>query len=311
MLQLQWTPSYEYVNFIFNGEYYGVYMLIETVGRNRKSRLDVDDTGYIFEYDSYWWNENMYIESPLSSCPMHYTLKYPDTDELSKEQLSYVTETINSMEQSVTDGTYPDIIDVNSFATWILAEDLLGNRSGGGSNVFFTKFDNTKTSKVMMGNLWDFDRIFLMEDSWSGCRDVFLWSKLFQNNNKAFVDAYVSKWNSIKDHFFDDIISFLDDYKNTPEGRALDQSLLYEEYIWNDHNGTVSDNIEIAKSWFKRRRQWMASEISKMESTGIKHNRNIDDSCTDVIYDLSGRKLTSPSSKHGIYIYDKRIVVKK
>ena len=49
---LQWTPAYEYVNVMFNGDYRGVYMLVETVERNNKCRLNVADSGYVIEYDA-------------------------------------------------------------------------------------------------------------------------------------------------------------------------------------------------------------------------------------------------------------------
>ena len=49
---MQWTPSYQYVNLILNGEYKGLYMLCESVERNKSCRLNVDKSGYIFEYDA-------------------------------------------------------------------------------------------------------------------------------------------------------------------------------------------------------------------------------------------------------------------
>ena len=57
LLGFEWTPQYRYVNLVINGNYKGVYMLVEAITRNNKCRLCVDDDGYIFEYDAYWWNE--------------------------------------------------------------------------------------------------------------------------------------------------------------------------------------------------------------------------------------------------------------
>ncbi len=34
MLGLQWTPCYQYVNVVLNGDYQGLYMLAESVDRN-------------------------------------------------------------------------------------------------------------------------------------------------------------------------------------------------------------------------------------------------------------------------------------
>lgn len=310
LLEMQWTPSYRYVNFILNGKYEGVYMLAEAVERNPKCRLNVEDTGFVFEYDSYWWNEDLFVESSTAS-PMNYTFKYPDSDEITDDQLSYFKDMINTVEQSVFNGTYPDYIDLNSFASWILAQDILGNRSGGGSNVYLTKYDNSPSTKVMMGNLWDFDRIFLMNDSWSGCRGVFLWPYLFDNPNPEFVDSYVSKWNQVKDWIFDDVISYMIDFMNSAEGKALDESLLIDESLWNEQNGSVGDNVEIAKEWLKTRKRWMSDEINKMST--IILNQIDDDTRTKTrdryYYDLIGRKIAP--TPFGVYIHNNKKVILK
>jgi len=139
---MQWTPAYEYVNLILNGEYKGLYMLCESVKRNSRCRLNVDKTGFIFEFDAYWWNESVYVESTLKRHPMNYTFKYPDENDFTEETRSYFTEMIHQVESSIKDGTYADYIDVNSFVTWLLAQDILGNMDAGGSNFYLSKFDS-------------------------------------------------------------------------------------------------------------------------------------------------------------------------
>ena len=62
-------------------------------------------------------------------------------------------------EESTRNGSYQNMIDVESFARWMLAHDILGNTDGAGSNIFITKYDNTETSLIKMGPLWDFDVI--------------------------------------------------------------------------------------------------------------------------------------------------------
>lgn len=290
LFQLQWAPSHEYVNVILNDEYIGVYVLAKAVNRNVKGRLNVDDTGYVFEYDAYWWNEDVYVKSSTSS-PMNYTFKYPDSDDITEEQLSYFTQMINTVEQSVDNGTYPDYIDVNSFASWILAQDILGNKDGGGSNVFLTKYDNSGNSKVMMANMWDFDRLLQAKDEWSWCRLVFLWPKLFKSQNKTFVDAYVTKWNHVKDWIFDDLILYMDDMMNSPKGYALDESLVIEKTLCdglNEPNGTVEDYVENVREWLKSRKIWMEERINQMSTSSLPHLIQDKPILTNSYYNLGG-----------------------
>ena len=63
LIEMQWTPQYCFVNLMINGDYRGIYILTESVKRDIDCRLNVDKTGYIIEYDAYWWNEDVYFES--------------------------------------------------------------------------------------------------------------------------------------------------------------------------------------------------------------------------------------------------------
>ena len=50
---------------------------------------------FIIEYDTYWWNEEVFFESDWSYS-MNYTFKYPNDEDLSKEQIDYIKSQIDS-----------------------------------------------------------------------------------------------------------------------------------------------------------------------------------------------------------------------
>ena len=105
LFKLQWTPCYKYVNVVFNGDYRGVYMLIEAVGRNSKCRLNVDkENGFIIEYDAYWWNEDLYFDSLINSM-FKFTFKYPDSEDLEELQFNQVKSSVYEMENYIIGGT--------------------------------------------------------------------------------------------------------------------------------------------------------------------------------------------------------------
>ncbi len=88
MMALPWTPAWRFVNVVINGDYRGVYVLAESVKRNADCRLNVDkQTGFIVEYDPYYWNEDVYVESSIPSS-LHYSFKYPDSEDITEQQLS-------------------------------------------------------------------------------------------------------------------------------------------------------------------------------------------------------------------------------
>ena len=307
---MQWTPAYEYVNLILNGEYKGLYMLCESVKRNSRCRLNVDKTGFIFEFDAYWWNENVYVESTLKRHPMNYTFKYPDENEFTEDSRAYFTEMIHQVESSVKDGTYADYIDVNSFVTWLLAQDILGNMDAGGSNFYLSKFDNSDQTKVAFALLWDFDMIFVCQEQWGSVHEYRWFFYEYLLSNEAFIKAYVAKWQEISPTIFDQLFSYLEDYAASEEAPAFNQSVELDNQLWDEDRRTASERTQGIISWLTRRKAWMDQAIEEMSATvsGI-HSVTTSPQTDDVIYNLQGQRVSHPQK--GIYLRNgKKYVVK-
>lgn len=306
LAKLQWTPAFQYVNVIMNGSYEGIYILMESVKRNTKCRLDVSDTGYIAEYDPYFWNEDVFVWSNLNWItwlPMNYTFKYPDSEDITQEQIDYFATYIDKVEDSLHDGSYPDYIDVESFARWMIARDILGNSDGAGSNIFFTKYDNTPNSKIMMANLWDLDGIMKNENKWDEVhkKGIFYYFDLFEwSKNHDFRRMYKYIWNQEKDAIFDQMKNFLDEYPTSEEAIAMDKSIVLDNQRWNTDNDGVEVSIKNAKDWFTKRKKWLDDAIDDIY-VGIENIQLDETEDTPVYYNLKGQRLNTPPTK-GVYI---------
>jgi len=310
ILGLQWTPAHRYVNLVINGKYQGMYELFESIKRNPSCRLNVDKTGFIFEYDLYFWNEDLYVkasESIKDIWPMNYTFKYPDTVDFTESQLTYFKKMIAQAEKSLSDGSYPEYIDVESFAEWILAHDLLGNHDGKGSNIFLTKKDTTENSKIMMGCLWDMDRIFEMEGNWDPSHGMFFFKLLFNNENKTFVNVYKQKWEQYSQAITEGLVSFLDYFVASETAHAIDQSTVLDNQRWGTNYGTVQQYVDQAREWFTQRKEWLDHEIGKLDTgTGIRVVRTAHTAAP--YYNLQGQQVDHPKSGR-IYIHQGHKVV--
>ena len=299
---LQWTPAFEHINVIFNGKYMGVYLLMESVRRNRSCRLDVDDTGYIFEYDQYWWNEPLYVESSIKDDPIHYTFKYPEPEAISPAQLAYFTEMIQKTEQSIDDGTYPQYIDLDSFAAWLLAHDILGSWDGTGSNIFLTKYDDTSNSKLMMGNLWDIDNSFQTFGEWDNSHNHFFFKKLFDPacENKAFIQAYIKKYDELSPKIFDETANFIEEFRNSHKAEAISKSTDMECDLFQKWNPGVDSCLIKALDWLDSRSVWMAHAVDSLrtEASGIHAIQS--DTQAEQVFSVDGRKRSR--MKRGINI---------
>ncbi len=267
MLGLQWTPRYQYVNVVLNGDYQGLYMLVESVDRNADCRLDVEKSGYVFELDAYWWNEDLSVKTSFG-WNVNYTFKYPDSEDITDEQLSNFEKYIYQMEASLMDATYTEYIDVESFANWMLAHDILGDIDSAGSNMFLTKYDDSSTSKIMMGSLWDYDMIMKAEE-WAYIHQAYYFSLLFESENGTFKNTYARRWKDVKDILFDSLFEYFDQFVESPEGQALNAAIPYHNNRWTEYElQTIQTYFESAKSYFETRKSWLDENIVFEPSVG-------------------------------------------
>lgn len=266
LLALQWTPRFQYVNVVFNGDYRGLYMLMEAVERNADCRLDVDkETGYIVELDAYWWNEERYVLASFDE-PLNYTFKYPDEDDLTQEQADYIQGVLTDAENATRDGTYPEKIDVESFARWMLAHDILGNADGAGSNMYLTKYDNSTASLLMMGCLWDFD-VIMQSEEWDEIHGRYFFKGLFASDNRSFVQQYVHLWRTKGRLAFDSLERCLDDYLASELRHAVDASIEKNNGRWASEMHDLPSSavfVEQAKTYFSRRKDWLEERILEL-----------------------------------------------
>ena len=299
-----WTPAYTFVNLFINNNYRGVYMLLESIKRNKDCRLDVDkQTGYIFECDAYWWNEATYF-STLSN--RKFTFKYPDEEDITQEQIDYITEVVNDMETAINNGTYPEYIDTTSFASWILAHDILGTNDSGGSNIYLTKYDNTPESKITMSTLWDFGSIMQSNNRFSRIHtdSFFYYGELFNSSNTSFSELYRSLWKQKGNIIIDSLIAFLTDFSTSETASAINQSRPYDTLRWNYEGSTVQQNIDEAINWLSDRKVWMNDTTNNISE--IKYHTT-----DSKVYNLTGNTVKGATYKKGIYIKNKKKFVIK
>ena len=266
LVKMTWTPRHHYVNVVMNGSYRGAYLLCESVKRNPDCRINVDKTtGYIFECDPYWWNEDVYVTS-LKSPAYNFTFKYPDSDDILPEQLDYMQWVVTDYENSLNNTNYPDKIDVVSFAAWCLAHDLMGTQDSGGANRYYYKYDNTDTSRIVMPVLWDFDMVERTTSQWSRCHTSHF-DMLFNNSNRQFVDEFVAQWRRVKPTFYDDFVEAMNAFTSSAEGQALVASSALEYQRWN-FDLEVLDCAGDRKYWYQARVEWIDPMINALNPIG-------------------------------------------
>ena len=278
-----WTPKFTYVNVIMNGIYRGVYMLIESVEQSEK-RVDVSDSGYIIEVDTYFFKEPFYFRTNSNRT---ITFKYPDEDEIeeNRELITFIKNYMDVVEDKIQDGIYEDYINTESFARWQLIHDILGSKDYKGSNIYMTKYDNTTPdstyengtwSKIEMSTPWDFDGIYSTNNSWAKQHysDRNYTTSLFTNSNSAFFDSYQEQWEDIADNVWSELSTKLNNLKNDI-GEDINISRQLDAVKWNTSYKTVEQDIASAQTWFSSRVEWLNTAINGMKKVLLPDFTNI------------------------------------
>ena len=241
LIGMEWTSGHRYVNLVMNGDYRGLYLLCEPVERNTRCRIDVSKTGYIVESDAYFWCEDLYFPSSLN--PFGWTLKYPDADDVTEEQVSFLSRELAQLEESLVGPQYAERIDVESFARWLLAR---------------------------MPVLWDFDTIFRMEGAWANIhRERFFFHFLLASEDDTFRRAYLWLWNEVHQAVFEGMLSYIDSYAASEEASAVDASMRLDAERWNSGYTCLGDHLDKARAWFRSREAWLDERIT--EEIGALH----------------------------------------
>jgi len=170
-----------YCEMVLNGEYRGVYVLLEKIKRDRNrvaiAEMDRGDIagdaltgGYIIKVDK---TDGEEVESFPSNLPstsgqhVYYQYHYPRPDSITQEQKDYIQDLIYEFE-SVMDGDsfddpvsgYPKYIDVDSFVDFFILNEICKNVDGYRLSSFMYKDRDSRDGRFHMGPIWDFNLAF-------------------------------------------------------------------------------------------------------------------------------------------------------
>ena len=300
-LDMVWTPSWEFVNLVYNGKYHGLYLLVESTERNPKCRLDVSPTGFIVEHDAYWWKApEESFPSSLTGPRYAYTFKWPDYDELENYRINYIEDTIRAYEEATTQDNYSDLIDVNSLARWVLGHDILGTLDTGGANRYICKYDDTAGSKLFMGNMWDFDTSENLTDQLTIFHTYFFKEMFNNKKNQALLRAYVEMWDYYGERIFDSLDKLFS--KQISEGDELyDKNAALDHSRWGwDVQTDYKFTAERQKNYDSNRRKHMKEAVSNLRKD-ISAIVEIEDS--EAIVNVEGMHLEVSGVSGEVHLY--------
>lgn len=281
---LAWTVRNEYVEFYFNGQYQGLYLLTEQVKEdpnrvNITEMLTSDNSGeavtggYLLELDGYF-DEDQKFRSASTQLPVN--IKYPDPEELTPDQFAYIEQYFNAADAAVASkaGNMFDYFDRASLIDyWIISEVTANHEPLNPKSTYFFK---DRGGKLTAGPIWDFDYETLVthtQNEWMLYDKVSQmmngrpsWWHIFLQNSE-FRAACKKRWQEWKP-FLKTVPDFI-----TAEQKAISEALARDNSRWPSINGTGNPNRDESltsaaatarlKTVYTTRLEWLDTQISK------------------------------------------------
>ena len=323
-LEMPYTPYGRSVDVLLNGEYKGNYQLCDHID-DKKNRVEIDtladkssdqnSTAFLIEVDARAATEKCWFKSEKGT-PV--TIHYPDDDEITPLQKSYIEDCFNALEKD-----WKKTLDLNTFIRHFLVGELSGNTDTYWS-VYMYKHRMNDT--IFVGPVWDFDIAFDNDQRTYpvNSKKDFLYRSggSTTGNMKKFVDDIVVNdaeakakmleiWGEARENGLTEqhLIDFIDkQVDNLQESQELNfmrwpmmNELVHENpTVW----GSYTEEVENVRRFITERLTWMDNKLGYTYNPSGIIEATVDFAKPYQIYDLLGRSYTG-SIQHlpqGLYI---------
>jgi len=225
----------KFFELIINGEYVGVYALLEKIKRDKNrvdiSKLNPEDNfgdeltgGYIIKIDKTdgainngWYSDFLPFNNSWQK--ILYQYHYPEGDEITYAQSEYIKSKVYEFESCMNASSfnhpflgYYDKIGLDSFADGFLIFEFTRNVDGYRLSTFFHKDKDSNGGKIKFGPIWDFNFTLGNADYYNAWetegwqlyvdftddpfQKPFWWRKLM--TDKIFTNRIISRWNQLR-----------------------------------------------------------------------------------------------------------------
>lgn len=290
-----WVSRTRLCELVLNDEYWGVYVLVEKIKRD-KNRIDIatlnaDDVardeltgGYIIKIDRLSGEQIEYWDTQYGS---RYHYHYPAPDRIQPQQRSYIRHWMSDFEAAMSRANYsdPDLgyaqyIDVESFVDYFLVNEISRNIDGYRLSSYLYKDRDSEDSRLKM-LVWDFNFSLGNANYYSGqetsgwnldtmiapgfndsFRPPFWWKKL--REDERFMLQAAQRWQAMRAEKWhaDQLSSYIDSLALVLDGAQarnfLRWPVLGQQIEPNAFVGqSHKQEVDYLKTWLSSRAQWM------------------------------------------------------
>ncbi|MBW8331657.1 MAG: CotH kinase family protein [Prolixibacteraceae bacterium] len=302
-----WSPRCRYVELFLNGNYDGVYVLMEKIKRN-KNRVDIaklttaDNSGealtggYIVKIDKTTGGGGEGWSSNYSNIVgrTFYQYDYPKSKEITTIQKSYIQTYIRLMENALyqevfnVPGSYHEYLNDSSFIDFMIINELAKNVDGYRLSSYLYK---GKNERINCGPIWDFNLTYGNADYFNGWsssgfqyqanlggdywQNPFWWNKLMQD--PAYVTKLKKRWTWIRKHELSDqrisfVIDSLTNVISEAQVRNYQRWPILGVKVWPNYyvGNSYTSEVSWMKDWITKRLTFLDQQWP-YDFTGIEN----------------------------------------
>jgi len=173
-----WAANCRYVEVVLNGEYNGIYLMLEKIKRNSGRvnipKMAVTDVtgdavtgGYIFSIDKEangWFSA---FKPGLGAQQIQFSYVYPKIENIVPQQAAYIKSYTDSFETALSGSNYQNkqtgwrnFANEASFIDYFVVNEVSRNVDGYRLSSYFYKDRNSNGGKIVAGPAWDYDLAF-------------------------------------------------------------------------------------------------------------------------------------------------------
>lgn len=300
-LMRPYSPRYVYCELVINGQYMGVYTLMERIKRDKNrvdiAKLDNDDNagdsltgGYIIKVDKLTGSSSTPWTSPYQN-KLKFLYHDPEYSEMSTIQRNYIKNYVIAFENAVYGPNFKDTvlgyrpyINTGTFVDFMIMQELGRTVDGYRSSSFMYKDKDSKGGKLSCGPMWDFNLSFGNANycdaydttGWqynfaSSCPTFSTeppewWPRLLQDT--TFSNELQCRWQSLrstilKTSYINNWIDSTALYLNESQQRNFTKWPILGVFVnWNYFVGnTYQEEIDYLKWWFESRSLYMDANL--------------------------------------------------
>ena len=290
------SPDVRFCELFMDGEYRGVFLLMESVkeGGNRVNLTEPtgrgDTTSYLLKMDRPDIDAASLEDFGACTEPKRseFSVLYPSDEELTQGRMDWIAQDMNALEKALysydydtSDYGYWTSLDVDSFVDYFVFNEFTMNYDAGTYSTYVYK---DLRGKLTIGPLWDFNSAYdnYVDRAYDDCEGFAMVDRYFYymlSKDEKFVEAVIDRYHELRQDlladeyvcaYIDETVSFLGDaadrnweawgYTFDPTQVRVGGKLAPDER----NPATYDEAVEQVKTFVQARGAWLDAHIEDL-----------------------------------------------